>query len=332
MPGVKGVILYSGGLDSILAAKLLLDQGIDLTGLYCILPFYPPDMNPEELESTKLAQQIGLKLEYYRCDKEYIEMVRAPAHGYGKHINPCIDCKLFFMKKAAELMANLNADFVATGEVVGQRPMSQLKHTLKHIEKVSGLKGRLLRPLSAKILEPTIPEIEGKVDRSSLLDISGRGRKRQMELAEIYGIQNYSHPAGGCLFTDRFFAIRLRDLFFHQDVVRATDIYLLTIGRHFRINESLKVIISRDEHESIELEKLSGFADYFIRPEFKGPSAFISGIIDRKNLDLISSIISRYGKVTDEEKRLTLISKDKTSSEISATPPVDDKIIESMRL
>jgi len=332
MSGVKGIVLYSGGLDSILAAKLLLDQGIDLTGLYCILPFFPPDMDPEELESSKLARQIGLKLEYYRCDIEYIEMVRTPAHGYGKHINPCIDCKLFFMKKAAELMEKLDADFVATGEVVGQRPMSQLKHTLNHIEKVSGLKGRLLRPLSAKILEPTIPEIEGKVNRSRLLDISGRGRKRQIELAEIYGIKNYSHPAGGCNFTDRFFAIRLRDLFTHQNEVTATDIYLLTIGRHFRINDSVKVIVSRDERESIELEKLSARADYFIRPEFKGPSAFITGIINRENLDLINSIVSRYGKVTEDEKRLTLISKDKTSSEISALEPADDKIIESMRL
>ncbi len=332
MQRVKGVLLYSGGLDSILAAKLLIDQGIDLTGLYCILPFYPPDLNPEDLESSKLAKQIGLKLEYYRCDKEYIEMVKNPPHGYGKHINPCIDCKLFFIKKAAELMLKINADFVASGEVVGQRPMSQLKHTLNHIEKVSGLKGRLLRPLSAKILEPTIPEIEGKIDRSRLLDISGRGRKRQMELAKQYGILNYSHPAGGCLFTDRFFSVRLRDFFTHQDAFTATDIYLLTIGRHFRINGSLKLIISRDERESIELEKLSGFADYFIRPEFKGPSAFITGVLKEEDLDLINSIISRYGKVTETENSLTLISKDKSSREITAEPAADDTIIDSMRL
>lgn len=332
MHGVRGVLLYSGGLDSILAAKLLLDQGIDLTGLYCILPFYPPDLNPDDLESSKLAKQIGLKLEYYRCDKEYIEMVKNPPHGHGKHINPCIDCKLFFLKKASELMEKLDADFIASGEVVGQRPMSQLKHTLNHMEKVSGLKGRLLRPLSAKILEPTIPEIEGKIDRNRLLDISGRGRKRQMELARQYGIMNYSHPAGGCLFTDRFFSVRLRDLFAHQDDVTATDIYLLTIGRHFRINGSLKLIISRDERESIELEKLSGIADYFIRPEFKGPSAFIRGILNEGDLDLINSIISRYGKVTETENRLTFVSKDKSSREITAVPAAVDTIIDSMRL
>ncbi|HOP28417.1 MAG TPA: tRNA 4-thiouridine(8) synthase ThiI [Spirochaetota bacterium] len=332
MSATKGVLLYSGGLDSILAAKLLLDQGIDLTGLYCILPFYPPDLDPEELESSKLAKQIGLKLEYYRCDNEYIEMVKSPPHGHGKHINPCIDCKLFFIKKAAELMNRLNADFVASGEVVGQRPMSQLKHTLKHIEKESGLKGRLLRPLSAKILEPTIPEIEGKIDRNRLLDISGRGRKRQMELADQYGIVNYSHPAGGCLFTDRFFSDRLKDLFEHQAEVTSTEIYLLTLGRHFRINDSLKFIVSRNEHESIELEKLSGIADYFIRPEFKGPSAFITGVMKKEDLNLINSIISRYGKVTETENRLTLITKDKIPEEITAEPAANDIIIDSMRL
>ena len=331
MSDVHGVILYSGGLDSILAAKLLMDQGIDLTGLYCILPFYPPDLNPEDLESSKLARQIGLKLEYYRCDKDYIEMVKNPPHGYGKHINPCIDCKLFFMKKAAELMVKLNADFVASGEVVGQRPMSQLKHTLNHIEKSSGLKGRLLRPLSAKILEPTIPEIEGKIDRSRLLDISGRGRKRQMELAEQYGITNYSHPAGGCLFTDRYFSLRLKDLFVHQDAVSPTDIYLHTIGRHFRINESLKIIVSRDENESCELEKLSGIADCFIRPEFKGPSVFAKGVVNSNDLELINSIISRYGKVAEDEKRLSVISKNNISV-IKAAQPADDKIIESLRI
>lgn len=332
MSGVRGVVLYSGGLDSILAAKLLMEQGIDVTGLYCILPFFPPDMDPDELESSKMARQIGLKLVYYRCEKEYIEMVKNPAHGYGKHMNPCIDCKLFFIQRAAELMRELNADFVATGEVVGQRPMSQQKYMMLHIEKVSGLKGRLIRPLSAKILEPTIPETEGKIDRSRLLDISGRGRKRQMELAGHYGIENYSSPAGGCLFTDRFFSLRLKDLFMHQDEVSSTDMYLLTIGRHFRVNGSLKLIVSRDERESLELEKLIGLADYLIRPEFKGPSVFINGTMNEEDIELVSSIVSRYGRVTEDENSLTLIAKDKTERVIKAAPPIDDEKIEAMRV
>lgn len=332
MPGIKGVVLYSGGLDSLLAAKLLIDQGIDLIGLHCLLPFYPPDFNPEELETSRQAGEIGLKLVYYRCGREYIDMVKNPPHGYGKHINPCIDCKLFFMKKAAELMEEIGAEFVATGEVVGQRPMSQQKHTMIHIEKISGIKGRLLRPLSAKILEPTIPELEGKVDRNRLLNISGRGRKRQMELAESFGISNYSSPAGGCLFTDRFFADRMKDLFIHKPDADETDIYLLKIGRHFRISDSLKIIVARDEHESLELERVMQYSDYFIRPEFKGPSVFIQGEMKDDDLALINSIITRYGKATDDENRITLIFHDKTSRELTAGLPVEDKKLDSMRI
>lgn len=332
MQGVRGVVLYSGGLDSLLASKLLIDQGIELTGLYCILPFFPPDLDPEELESSKQARQIGLKLVYYRCGKEYIEMLKNPPHGYGKHINPCIDCKLFFMKKAADLMKELGADFVATGEVVGQRPMSQQKHTMLHIEKVSGIKGRLLRPLSAKILEPTIPELEGKVDRSRLLNISGRGRKRQMELAESFGIENYSSPAGGCLFADRYFAERLRDLFSYKPDADDKDIYLLKIGRHFRINSSLKIIVARDESESLELEKAAYYTGFLLIPEFKGPSILIIGTINEEDLILISSISARYGKVTEDENKLTLILRDKSSREIDAAPPIDNIKLDSMRV
>ncbi len=332
MSPVKGVVLYSGGLDSILAAKILMDQGIEMTGLHCLLPFYPPDLNPEELESSNLARQIGLKLIFYRCNRDYIEMIKNPEHGYGKNINPCIDCKLFFIKKASELMYELGANFVATGEVVGQRPMSQLKHTLNHIEKVCGLQGRLLRPLSAKILKPTIPEIEGTVDRKKLLDISGRGRKRQMELAEFYGIKNYSSPAGGCLFTDSHFSSRVNDILHHQQNVDMNDIYLLKIGRHFRINDSLKIIVSRNESEGLELEKMISFADFFIRPEFKGPSIFIKGEMKEEDLELLNSIAARYGKVKNNENKLTLFSGDNILREMSAPNPVDEKILEKLRI
>jgi len=328
----KCILLYSGGLDSLIAAKLLMEQGIEVTGLHCILPFYPADMNPEELETSAIAREIGLKLVFYRCGKEYIDMVKNPAHGYGKNINPCIDCKLFFMKKAADLMTEMNADFVATGEVVGQRPMSQLKHMLKHLEKISGIRGRLLRPLSAKILEPTIPELEGKVDRSRLLDISGRGRKRQMELAERYGIKNYSHPAGGCLFTDKYFSSRVIDLFKYCKDCNSNDFCLLKIGRHFRVNENLKIIVSRNESETVELEKLSGEADCFFRPEFKGPSVFAKGPVTEKEIVLINSIISRYGKVTENQNRIIIRFKNGDSGEFTAPEPAEDSILEAMRI
>lgn len=211
MKSVKCILLYSGGLDSLLAGKVLLDEGIDVTGLHCILPYYPPDVDTEDLKESIIAKQIGLKLVHYRCGDEYINMLKNPPHGYGKHINPCIDCKIFFINKAAEIMIETGSDFVATGEVVGQRPMSQYKNTLIHIEN-STLKGRLLRPLSAKLLKPTIPEMNGIVNREKLYDISGRGRSRQIELAKYFGIKDYSSPAGGCLFTDSFISSRIKDL------------------------------------------------------------------------------------------------------------------------
>jgi tRNA U34 2-thiouridine synthase MnmA/TrmU len=314
----RGILLYSGGLDSLLAAKLLMDQGVELTGLHFILPFYPPDFDFDELHSVKQAKNIGLKLEFYRCGKEYLEMLKNPMHGYGKNINPCIDCKIFFIKKASEYMERYKADFVATGEVVGQRPMSQLKHTLKHIEKSTNLKGRLLRPLSAKILDPTIAEIEGKIDRNRLLDINGRGRKRQLELAAEYGISDYASPAGGCLFTDKNIASRIKDIFDHEDDVGENDIYSATIGRHFRTENNVKIIVSRNEKEGMELEKIKNDADCMAYPEFSGPTIFIKGRMNEQDKEIITAIMTKYGKPEENEKRFHLVYKDKDSVTVNA--------------
>ncbi len=305
----KGILLYSGGLDSILAAKLLMEQGVDLIGLHFVLPFYPPYFDLNELDAAKQAKKIGLKLEFYRCGKEYLEMLKNPMHGYGKNINPCIDCRIFFIKKAAEYMERFNADFVATGEVVGQRPMSQLKHTLRHIEKNTNLAGKLLRPLSARILKPTIAENEGKIDRTRLLDINGRGRKRQFELAAQYGITDYSSPSGGCLFTDNNIAARIKDIFDKEDEVKEIDLYLSTIGRHFRTDKNSKIIVARNQKESMDLENIKEFADSMLYPVFSGPTVFVKGKIDDKDLSAITSIMARYGKPEPDNNRVSLIHK-----------------------
>ncbi|HPS56500.1 MAG TPA: tRNA 4-thiouridine(8) synthase ThiI [Spirochaetota bacterium] len=332
MSRVKCVLLYSGGLDSLLAAKVLMEMGIEVTGLHCILPYFPPDLDIEGLKSTQLANQIGLQLIHYRCGVEYIDMLRKPCHGYGKEINPCIDCKLFFMKIAAGFINELNADFVATGEVVGQRPMSQLKHTLNHIEKESGLAGKLLRPLSAKLLKPTIAETDGRVDRNSLLDINGRGRKRQFELAKIYGITDFELPGGGCLFTDSHIASRIRDAFKYFTNITPLDLCLLKFGRHFRINEKLKIIVSRNQHETEELEKYSNYADYFFRPEFSGPSIFVKGIMSGSDKKIISGILTRYSKLSEPEKRIIIYMKNEAMEEIAAGSPVNEDEIDLWRI
>ena len=302
----RGVILVSGGLDSLLAACLLLEQDLDIIGYHCILPFVPPDFKPDELSVAKMAKQINLPMEYHRCGSEYIDMLRDPEHGYGKYANPCIDCHIYFINAAAEFMKDIQADFVATGEVVGQRPMSQMRHTLNHIEKITGIRGRLLRPLSAKLLKPTIPELEGIVNRDLLLSLNGRSRKGQLELIKKYNIPEYASPSGGCLFTDKNISKRVKDLIAHHSPVTALDIYLLTLGRHFRISEKTKFIVARNEFEADALFKISQTADYFLIPEFKGPSVYVKGRIDDKEIEVIGTVILRYSKTKNNSDSISI--------------------------
>ena len=328
----KCILLYSGGLDSLIAAKLLMDQDIDVVGFHCILPFVSPDFAPGELISSKSAGQIELPLVHHRCGREYLEMVKNPPHGYGKNMNPCIDCKMYFIDRAAQYMEETGADFLATGEVVGQRPMSQLKHTMNHIFNTSNLEGRLLRPLSAKILKPTIMEETGIIDREKLLDISGRGRKRQMELARHYGIKNYSSPAGGCLFTDVNVSRRVSDLFVHHDDFSPLDMYLLTIGRHFRLDEHSKIIIAKNEIENLELEKYRDSAHAFLEPSFKGPSAFLRGNPVSDVTEIAVSIIARYGRPDPDENTVIITEKNGTQKKILVPEPISDDVLDKMRI
>ncbi len=331
MKRVRAIVLYSGGLDSLLAAKILMEQGVEVTGFHCILPFTAPDFPPEELDVSRMARQIDLPLVHYRCDDAYIAMIKNPPHGYGKHMNPCVDCKIFFLQRGTEYMNKTGADFIATGEVVGQRPMSQLKHTMNHIIKETGLHDRLLRPLSAKILKPTPMEEEGLVDREKLFDISGRGRRRQLELAEEYGITEFSSPAGGCLFTDRNIARRVRDMFVHHETTSPLDLYLMTTGRHFRISEKTKVIISRNEGETRELEKYRDRADLFMEPAFKGPAAFLRGEATEETRDITAALISRYGSPIKEENKL-YFTQGEINGSLEAPPAMSEDDLHYMRI
>ena len=326
------VLLYSGGLDSLLAAKILMNQGITVTGFHCILPFVPPDLDPETLDITELARQIGLNLDFHRLDGEYVDIVRNPPHGYGKNMNPCIDCKMHFLQKAIEYMKQTGADFIATGEVVGQRPMSQMKHMLNHINNVSHIKGGILRPLSARILQPTVPEIEGLVDREQLLGISGRSRKTQMMLAKRYNIPRYSSPAGGCLFTDPSIARRVKDLFDHHEFSDTLDLYFLTVGRHFRLSQAVKIIVSRNEKENRELEKYRTKHDYYLEPQFKGPAAAVKGPADEKSIRHCCRIVSRYGKPEEEACDVAVYKKGILQGLVKAGPPMHDDELERLRL
>ncbi|MBF0449829.1 MAG: tRNA 4-thiouridine(8) synthase ThiI [Candidatus Magnetomorum sp.] len=236
--------LCSGGLDSILAGVLLRNQGIQVQWICFETPFFNAD------KAKKASQQTGIPLLIQNITPIYLEMLRYPRQGYGKYMNPCMDCHALMFKCAGNQILQTNAHFLFSGEILGQRPMSQTRPSLNYVEKHSGFKGYILRPLCAQNLEETIPEKKGWVDRSQLMNITGRSRKRQIELAEQWGITDYPNPAGGCLLTDQKYSIRLKDLFTNGPYRDDRDLYLLQWGRHFRLNETCKIIVGRTQNDN----------------------------------------------------------------------------------
>lgn len=250
--GTRAVGLLSGGLDSTIAALIVRDLGVEIYGLCFILPWGCCSKD----EAHRVARALGIKFMALQLDESYLEMIKNPKYGRGRALNPCVDCRIHMFSRARVYMESIGADFVFTGEVLGQRPMSQMKRSLAAIEENSGLKGRLLRPLSAKLLEPTVPETEGLIDREKLLAITGRSRKEQMSLAESSGIRDYPNPAGGCLLTDEHFSRKMSDLLEHG-YRNFREAVTLKWGRHFRLSENCKAILGRDQEEN---EILTRFA------------------------------------------------------------------------
>jgi hypothetical protein len=277
----RAVALLSGGLDSTLAARLISDQGIEVLGVHFTHPLCSVPARPgrEARSVVAFAASCGIKAVDAPMGDAFQEMVRRPRFGRGAGMNPCIDCHAFMLKRAAEMLPELGASFVVTGEVVGQRPMSQNRQALDLIERDTGLKGRLLRPLSALLMEPTEPEQSGTVDRSKLLDISGRGRDRQIALAASLGITGYPAPAGGCMLTDKNFSDRLKDAFaINEGLLPDAEIRILKYGRHFRLPSGAKVIIGRDSFENDRLLEAAPEKYARIVPEnFPGPVALVDG-------------------------------------------------------
>ena len=261
----KAIGLLSGGLDSTIAVGLMVDLGIEVIALNFTSPFCTCTSKNAgcKNQAVKVSEKFNIKIKSVYMGQEYINMVANPKYGYGRNLNPCLDCRIMMFKKAKEAMMEEGASFVFTGEVLGQRPMSQRRDAMNIIERDSGLKGLILRPLSAKHFDPTIPEKEGIVDRERLLDLTGRSRKAQIELAETMGINDYPCASGGCLLTEFNFAGRMRDLIKHTEAPAVKDTKLLRVGRHFRIDENCKVIVGRDQSENEKLERLSEPDDYY---------------------------------------------------------------------
>jgi hypothetical protein len=295
----KALALLSGGLDSTLAVKVILEQGIAVEALNFTSPFCTCTGRNAgcKSEAVRVAGEFNIPVKVMQKGVEYLEVVKRPRHGYGKGMNPCIDCRIFLLRKAKEYMAESGADFVITGEVLGQRPMSQRRDTLRLIERESGLEGLLLRPLSAKHFEPTIPEREKWVDRERLLSMQGRSRKEQIHLADELDVRNYPCPAGGCLLTELSFVSKVRDMFDHGDSIYMRDFRLLKIGRHFRTGPRTKVIIGRDEAENLGLEAAVQPGEAAIRWLDGGsPLGVIMGRQDQTLLETSARILLRYTK------------------------------------
>jgi len=291
----KAVALFSGGLDSMLAIKLMLEQGIEVYALNFLTVFCTCTSKGCMHQATKAAKELGVPLKVMNITEEYMQVVKNPKYGRGRNMNPCIDCRVFTFKKAKDFMEEIKASFVITGEVLGERPMSQRRQAMEIIEKHSGLEGLIVRPLSARLFEPTIPEKTGIVDRNKLLDIQGRRRDEQISLAAQFGINDYPCPAGGCLLTDKGFSDKLNDLFKYSPNYDINDLHLLKVGRQFRMSEKAKLFVGRDEEENKRLLNFSRPGDFiFDVLDIPSPIGLVRGSIIESEIQLISSIITRY--------------------------------------
>ena len=340
---MKAIGLLSGGLDSTLALKLILEQGIEVEAVNFLTVFCncTPHQNtghgPSDktcLVSKSAAEQLGIKLKVFEITKEYFEIVKNPEHGYGRNLNPCIDCRIFMLKKAGEYMKEKGASFLVTGEVLGERPMSQRMDAMKLIEKESGLEGLILRPLSAKLFPSTIPEKEGWVDREKFLNIQGRSRKPQIKLAEELGISDYPCPAGGCLLTDKSFSDRLRDLMVYTSGFNVGDVRLLKLGRHFRFNPLAKVVVGRNEKENIRLSNMVEESDFYFTPAgVKGPSAIGRGSLGQDDILLASQIVARYSdRDGNDTVKVKCSRKEDNLEDLLTSLPLSEEKLASIRI
>ncbi len=305
---MKAVGLLSSGIDSALAVKLISDQRIEVIAVNFVLPF----VSEKKDYVSQVAGEIGVSLRKVEAGEEFIEMVRNPRHGYGSSMNPCIDCRIYMLREARKIAEEVDAAFIITGDVLGERPMSQHAAALRLEEQESGLEGRLLRPLSAKLLPETVPERAGWVDRNRLLALNGRSRKPQLALARELGIQGYSAPAGGCLLTHKEFAVRLKDLFQRQEKVAVRDISLLKLGRHFRASSS-RIIVGRNEKENNLLLELKNPGDYvFEVPDCGSPITILEGHKDKEAIELAARLTARYSDAEIQKVPVQYRSQDKT--------------------
>lgn len=324
-PPVRSLNLLSGGLDSQLSICVLRDQGIHVEAVVFSSPFF-------KIESAKkAAAKLDVKLHIVPFIKDIVGLVESPRHGFGGAMNPCIDCHARMIQRAGEMRAEMGFDFVATGEVLNQRPMSQTRRSLDTVARDAGLNGLLLRPLSARLLEPTVPEMDGRVDRGRLLDLNGRSRKPQMELAKQFGLIEYPSPAGGCLLTEKGFCRKLADLKSREGLKDDRFIWLLLYGRHFRLPGGSKCIIGRDAHDNAAIKKLFKSGDSLVHTvNVPGPTALLLQGAKPEDVILAAAICAGYGDRGTRKEVLVKIQSAEGIKEISVPPCPKERLQEWM--
>jgi len=342
----KAVALISGGLDSLLAAKLMLEQGIHVEGInfytgFCVEghthAIRKKDRNkPKRNNALWSAEQLGIKLHIVDIIDEYKDVLINPKHGYGANMNPCLDCKIFMVGKAKQWMEEHGFDFIITGEVIGQRPMSQRKDLLPVVVRESGADDRLVRPLCAKNLAPTLPEREGWIDRDKLKNFSGRNRKPQIALAKEFGFDDYASPAGGCCFlTDKSYSVKLVDLWQARDSrdYELDDIMLLKVGRHLRPQPHYKLIISREDGENNFLQGYKKSYGFIEIKSHNGPLTLVDGPLSEDDFHHAARIAARFSQGREADKvRVKTTTVDGEENEFEITPMPASEIPQSWYL
>ena len=325
----KALCLLSGGLDSTLAARIILDLGLELEAVNFVSSFCTCTPKTSTCAAAaSAARQLGIDVRVLNTTREMISIVRDPPHGFGTNLNPCIDCRINAFRRALEYMHECGAQFLVTGEVLGERPMSQRRDAMQLIERESGAEGLVLRPLCAGLLEPSVPEREGWVDRSRLLSISGRSRKPQIALAREHGIDDYPCPAGGCRLTDPGFAGRMLDLLDHQANVSVGDVNLLRLGRHFRLSMSAKVVVGRDENENGLLGRAARAEDIVLAPRsVPGPTALVLGVPAAPAIREAAAIVAHY--VGARGAAVAIVIRDGAASECVTAEPAPRSQLEA---
>jgi tRNA U34 2-thiouridine synthase MnmA/TrmU len=330
----RAIALLSGGLDSTLAILLLRRQAIEVTAVTFLTHFGCDigDSSSCSSDSSSNAAKYGFTVKLCHLSDKFIDIVKNPKFGHGKNMNPCIDCRILMLREAKTLMEMTGADFVATGEVLGQRPMSQRRDVFPRIDREAGLEGYVLRPLSAKLLKPTVPELEGLVDRERLCGFQGRSRKPQMALAKELGLTDYPAPAGGCLLTEPNYSYRLKELIEHKPDPDARDLMLLRLGRHFRTPGGRKVVVGRDMEENERLRPLTEDGDFNMWVEgFGSPLACLEVGATEDDIRMAAALCARYSDAKHLDVITVTVSNSSGSYKVDVAP-AETGLIESLRI